>query len=88
MVMRTWNVRALINYGKEENLKIEIKSLKIAILGIAEMNDLIQATPGEENHIFQAWTIRTQQERERGKLDPSTAVPLDRAKRSRKTMCV
>lgn len=33
----TWNVRTLLKTGKLENLKIEMKRLKIDILGISEM---------------------------------------------------
>jgi len=33
----TWNVRTLLQIGKLENLKVEIKRLKIDILGISEM---------------------------------------------------
>jgi hypothetical protein len=33
----TWNVRTLLQTGKLENLKIEMKRLKIDILGISEM---------------------------------------------------
>jgi len=33
----TWNVRTLLQTGKLENLKIELKRLKIDILGISEM---------------------------------------------------
>lgn len=32
-----WNVRTLMQTGKLENLKIEIKRLKIDVLGISEM---------------------------------------------------
>jgi len=36
-MLGTWNVRTLLQTGKLENLKIEMKRLKIDILGISEM---------------------------------------------------
>jgi hypothetical protein len=33
----TWNVRTLLQTGKLENLKVEMKRLKIDILGVSEM---------------------------------------------------
>jgi len=33
----TWNVKTLLQTGKLENLKVEMKRLKIDILGVSEM---------------------------------------------------
>jgi len=33
----TWNVRTLLQTGKLKNLKVEMKRLKIDILGVSEM---------------------------------------------------